>query len=221
MQLIEQEAILSTSYLPNIQYFSKFQLHKQVIIESHDTYLKQSYRNRCTIYASNGALDLSIPVIRPNGNKTLTKDVLIEYNTKWQVDHWRTIKSAYGNSPFFEIFEPELAYLYESKEKYLFDFNNKALTQIFNSIGTDVKIYHSKKYIEQNDSLLYDYRNSIHPKKRMQKPDAFFNQQPYFQVFAEKYGFIPNLSFIDLMFNEGPQALDICRKSISHPKVSG
>lgn len=216
MHLIEYDAVLSTAYLPNIQYFSKFFLHKKVYIETEDTYLKQSYRNRCTIFGSNGKLDLSIPVIRPNGNKTKTKDVLIEYDTKWQLDHWRAIKSAYGNSPFFEIFEPEMAHIFESKEKYLIDFNEIALYQLFMSLGIEIKTYKTQSYFEPDNSVSYDYRDSIHPKNRMQKTDPFFKQNTYFQVFAGKLGFIPNLSFIDLMFNEGPQAIDICKKSIIH-----
>lgn len=215
MQNIEQEVLLSTSYLPNIQYISKFLLNKNVTIEINDTYAKQSYRNRCTIYGSNGKLDLSIPVVRPNGNKTITKDILIDYDTKWQSDHWRAIKSAYGNSPFFEIFEPELVSLYEHKTKYLIDFNEKTLNQLFNSLGVTYTFSKTRQFTDKKNTLQYDYRDSIHPKKRLQQPDLLFKQKSYFQVFASKLGFIPNLSFIDLMFNEGSQAIDICKSCIS------
>jgi len=211
MKQIHEPVILSTAYFPNIQYISKFLLHTKVIVDIHETYPKQSYRNRCRIYGANGALNLSIPVIKPSGNETITKDIQIEYDTNWQKNHWRAIISAYGHSPFYEIFEEELHHLFHTKEKYLIDFNYKALMQVFYSLGVEFRIEYSKEYIK-HDSINYDYRDIIHPKSRMQKPDRHYNFQTYFQVFSDKHGFIPNLSFLDLIFNEGPQALEICRE---------
>jgi hypothetical protein len=208
---ISEPALLSTSYFPNIQYFSKLLLHRQVIVEIYETYQKQSYRNRCTIFGANGPMDLTIPVIKPNGNHTLTKDIEIEYETNWQQVHWKAIVSAYGHSPFFDIFEEELVHLFEKKEKFLIDFNHKILSQIQESLGIKFNIIFSENFVPVSDHQ-FDFRNSIHPKVRMVKPDNNFNPLPYFQVFANVFGNHTNLSFIDLMFNEGPQAIDICRK---------
>ena len=213
MRLISEPVLLSTAYLPNIQYFSKLLLHEKTIIEIHETYQKQSYRNRCAIFDANGLLDLTIPVIKPNGNRTLTKDILIEYETNWQAVHWRAIVSAYGHSPFFEIFEPELIHLFEKKEKFLIDFNLNILTQIQKSLGIEFNIDLSDSFIPFTNNP-FDFRNSIHPKERMMKPDSYFHPVAYFQVFSLEHGHKSNLSFIDLMFNEGPQSIDICKKSI-------
>jgi hypothetical protein len=184
-----------------------------VWIEIHETYQKQSYRNRCSIYGANGQLDLSIPVIKSNGNQTKTKDILIEYEMNWQMVHWRAIVSAYGHSPFFDIFEEELVHLFEKKEKFLIDFNQKLIHQLLESIGkTSPQMGYTTEFIKFGDDP-HDYRHFIHPKSQFQKVDPTYNPFPYFQVFSEKFGFSSNLSFIDLLFNEGPQAADICQKS--------
>jgi hypothetical protein len=210
---INLPVLLSTAYLPNIQYVSKILHYKKIIIDVHETYLKQSFRNRCQISSANGILDLSIPIIKPDGNKTKTKDIEIEYVTNWRQIHWRALVSAYKNSPFFEIFEEELAHIFVTKEKYLIDFNQKILQQLFNLLGATLQIEMSDNYITDKDSE-FDFRNSIHPKKRMQKSDPNFVPREYYQVFNKKMNFLPNLSFIDLMFNEGPQAIETCLSSI-------
>lgn len=215
MRQVTGSCLLSTAYFPNIQYVSKLLRHKKCWVDVHETYQKQSFRNRCTIFGANGKLDLSIPVVRPNGNQTKTKDIKIDYSTKWQLDHWRAIKSAYGNSPFFEIFEPELAYLFDKKVRFLVDFNQQALGQLFKSLGYAIQLEATNNFNEDFQPATFNYRDSIHPKKRMQKPDKYFEPISYFQTFREKHGFISNLSFIDLMVHEGPQAIDICLRSIS------
>ena len=217
MEKISEPAILSTAYLPNIQYLSKILLHHKVIIDIHETYLKQSYRNRCSIYGANGILPLSIPVIKVNGNHTKVKDILIDNDANWAHVHWGAIFSAYGNSPFFEIFEEEIVHLYKKKYKFLIDFNEAAMCQLFESLGFSHELNYSESFIEK-DQFKFDYRNSIHPKPQYQKEDKNFSSKNYFQVFSEKHGFKSNLSFIDLLFNEGSQAIYLCKECISSPK---
>lgn len=206
--------LLSTAYFPNIQYVSKLLLGQPIRIEANETFLKQSYRNRCTIATANGPADLCVPVKKPNGNKTITKDILVDYDTKWQQDHWRAIVSAYGNSPFFEVLEPEFAPIFEKKEKYLLDLNVNVLNLLFLSLGHIVQLELTDHYVVALDGFI-DYRNSIHPKKRMRVPDPRFSAIPYHQVFAQKHGFLDNLSFLDLLFNEGPQAIRITKCCIT------
>jgi hypothetical protein len=203
--------LLSTAYLPNIQYISKLLTHPGAQIEVWDTYQKQSYRNRTIIYGANGKQDLVIPVKRPNGNRTLTRDVILDYDMPWHQTHWKAIASAYKNSPFFDIFEPELKPCYLKKGKYLLDWNFQLLDILFEMTATDIQYTKTSSYYTMKDSNS-DFREFIHPKPRMHKKDTTFCPLPYFQVFAEKHGFIPNLSFIDLLFNEGPQAIYLCKK---------
>jgi len=207
-----KKILLSTAYLPNIQYLSKILSFEDVYIEVHDNYQKQSYRNRTTIYGANGPLDLVIPVKRPNGNNTLTKDVLLDYDMPWNETHWKALISAYKHSPFFEIFEEELKPLYKSKFKYLLEWNFYLLDSILHMIGQNKSYKKTSSYIVETDPSICDYRESIHPKGRMQKTDLHFSPLSYSQVFAEKHGYRENLSFVDLLFNEGAQAAYLCRK---------
>ena len=205
---------LSTAYLPPIQYISKFLISDDVQIDLEETFLKQSYRNRCTILGANGTQDLTIPVIKPDGNKTKSRDVQIEYRTNWQQVHWRAIVSAYNQSPFFEILEAEFAPLFEKKPTYLFDWNAMALELVGNSIEHRFKFNYTNSFIKPSEAK-NDFRNCISPKPRLQKPGETFNAFKYHQVFEERHGFVPNLSIIDLLFNEGPQTISICRNSIN------
>lgn len=211
----ENKILLSTAYLPNIQYFSKLLSYQDVSIEVWDNYQKQSYRNRTSIYGANGKQDLIIPVKRPQGNDTKTRDVELDYDMPWQQVHWKALRSAYKHSPFFDIFEPELAPVFQKKFKYLLDWNFTLLNTMLTMTGFSTTYTKTKEYIYPDENT-YDYRESIHPKKRMQIPDPNFSPFPYFQVFGEKHGFISNLSFIDLLFNEGPQAIYLCKKFIKN-----
>jgi hypothetical protein len=208
------EIILSSAYLPNIQYFSKLLGGNKVSIETHDNYQKQSFRNRSIILSANGPLNLVIPVIKTKGNNTATKEILIDHDNPWQQIHWKAIVSAYKHSPFFDIFEPELQPLYLRKEKYLLDWNFYILDQILSISGIEKKYVLTNSYQQNPEKDILDLRESIHPKERLQTIDLQFNPVPYHQVFANKFGFTPNLSFIDLLFNEGPQAEFICKKGI-------
>ena len=192
--------LLSTAYLPPLTYFVKIINCNNIVIEHFETYPKQTYRNRCEIYSANGMLSLTIPVIKPNGNHTLTKDIEISNVNNWQKIHWRAIESAYSSSPFFMYYRDLFYPFYEKKYKYLLDFNNSLLELILKILKIAVNINTTLKFEKQpNDTK--DMRNAIHPKKAT---DAYFEQMPFYtQVFHDKYGFLSNLSIIDLLFNEG------------------
>ena len=213
MQQISQQVILSTAYFPPIQYVSKLFLHTNVVVDIHETFLKQSYRNRCTILSANGKLDLIIPVIKPNGNKTQTKDIQIDHKDNWKHVHWQAIVSAYKQSPFFEFFEEELISLFSQTHNYLIDWNMECMKVLFSCLDEQFTLSFSEKYLEEGQ---YDFRDSISPKPRLQKEDVNFRPEPYYQTFIDKFEFQENLSILDLIFNEGPQALFICRKSNTH-----
>lgn len=206
--------ILSTAYLPPIQYIAKIVSNDNVVIEVNETYSKQSYRNRCVIASCNGLLSLSIPVIKTNGNNTITKDVKIDNSTNWQKNHWKAIESAYRKSAYYEFVEDLLTPFFNKKEQFLIDFNGKILDELLKFIGTCKLLTRSNQFIKNYPGNIDDSRNSIHPKLQFQDFDKKFQPVPYFQVFNDKFSFQPNLSIIDLLFNEGLNSSRIIESSI-------
>ena len=205
--------LLSTAYFAPVQYFTKFLLSGKIIIEVHETFPKQTYRNRCVIYGANGKQSLVIPVKKINGNRTKTADILIDYNTDWRKNHVRAIESAYKHSPFFEFYEDIIMPFYKIQEKRLVEFNMKLLNTLLQLLEIKVTVIMSERYFKTSNSF-NDYRVSIHPKKQKQESDPYFIQKNYIQVFSDKHGFKENLSIIDLLFNEGPNARNILMHSI-------
>ncbi|MDD4149885.1 MAG: WbqC family protein [Bacteroidales bacterium] len=207
------KAILNTAYFPNIQYLSKFVLYDEISIEQMDTYAKQTYRNRFVIASSNGQLSLTIPVVK--NNRTITKDILIDYSEDWQKKQNRAILSAYKNSAFYDHYFPELEHFFLKKEKFLIDLNMKILDNLLNTIGIQ-KNYKITDAYNKNTTDTIDLRDKIHPKLSKNIYDANFEPAEYYQVFSERHGFIPNLCILDLLFNEGPMTLskiqETCKK---------
>ncbi|HXD92053.1 MAG TPA: WbqC family protein [Bacteroidia bacterium] len=193
--------ILSTAYLPPVAYFKKIKDAASVYIEKHEHYLKQSYRNRCNIFGANGVLSLSIPVINKHDKEIIT-DTKISYVEKWQQQHWRTIESAYRNSPYFIYYADALKPFYQKKYTFLFDFNTELLQLLINNFKLNAEIKFSEAFEKSNS--LEDFRYSIHPKNEI----VAIEFKPYSQLFNEKFPFVPNLSSIDLLFNAGPHAKD-------------
>ena len=200
------EAYLSTAYLGNVQYFSKLANAEVLYLEQNEHYQKQSYRNRCCIMGANGMLTLVIPVEREHGKKMPIRDVKIDYSEAWQQNHWRAMLSAYSSSPFFEYYADDIRPFYEEKKTYLFDYNLQLTELMLDLLSLSTNIVLTDTYQAEVKYLQHDYRQSINPKKRLAKPDACFNPTSYFQVFSQRFDFTPNLSIVDLLFNEGPAA---------------
>jgi hypothetical protein len=206
-------AVLSTAYLGPVQYFTKIALYRKVYIEQHETYLKQSYRNRCYICGANGRIALVVPVKRTAGNFTKTKDILVDYDTGWQRIHWNSIVSSYRSSPFFEYYEDNLRPFFITKEKRLLDLNQKMLRLIIELLGIDIEILLTGSF-KKHYNAEADLRLAINPKKRLAGDDSRFIARGYGQVFMERHGFLPNLSIVDLLFNEGPNSGNIIMQCI-------
>jgi hypothetical protein len=195
--IISNTVVFSTAYLPPVEYFSYLNKYKSINIDVFEYYIKQTYRNRCCIYTTNGKLALSIPVKKVDGNHTRVKDIEIDYSQPWQKLHWRAIESAYNSSPFFLYYRDGLEPFYQHKYRFLIDLNNNMLAILCNVAGIKTEILYSARYVEPKP-LLTDMRNAFSPKKQ-----SSLVYKEYKQVFDEKHGFMPNLSIIDLLFNEG------------------
>ena len=204
--------LLPSTYLGNIQFFSKFLLNEPVIIEQFDSYQKQTFRNRATILAANGPLNLTIPVVKASNKKTLVKEVRIDYDTKWQANHWRSILSAYNKTPFLEYYIDDLAPFYEQRYEFLIDFNTELMNTLLENLEIEPNYTLSNDFIPFENNQL-DFRNIISPKNKT-VADHRFTAQKYTQVFESKFGFVENLSVLDLLFHCGPEASIILEESI-------
>ncbi len=203
---------LTSAYLAPVQYYSLL-AQKQCIIEQHDHFVKQTYRNRCNILSANGVLSLSVPIIKIHHTKSAMRDVRIDYTEAWQRMHYRTIMAAYANSPFYLYYIDDLMPFFEKRETFLFDLNQKLQNVVTGLIGFNTKTSYSDAYLEPHPFTANDLREIIHPKRRFETTDAGFSPKRYTQVFADRFGFVPNLSVLDLLFNCGPEALAVLKAS--------
>ncbi|MDL2290083.1 WbqC family protein [Paludibacteraceae bacterium OttesenSCG-928-F17] len=203
-----KDICLTSAYLAPVEYFAFILKANAVFIEQYDNYIKQTYRNRCCIMTANGVMDLIIPVDKPSGEKVLTKDIRISQQTDWQTLHWRAIESAYNSTPFFEYYKDDFIVFYQKKWVFLADFNQAIQNKVFELIDVEPKIYHTSEYQDVLPENILDLREKIHPKK-----ETVSNSFPeYYQVFAQKFGFTPNLSIIDLLFNMGNESILVLQK---------
>ena len=195
--------LLSTAYLPSISYMAMCSVSSKASIESCENYVKQSFRNRTQIASSNGILDLIIPIEKSNGSKTHIKDIKIMYAEQWNKQHIHAINSAYKSSPFFEFYADDFMPIIEKQFTFLWDLNLELLKAFSKIIPLQCEFVETNQFLEIQSQNAEDYRYVITPKKQL--PKEIFDD--YYQVFNYKYGFIPNLSIIDLISNVGPDSI--------------
>ena len=230
------KALLSSTYFGPIQWYQKLNRYDECLIERHESFIKQTYRNRMLIPTTNGPLSLTIPT---NHNTSLAmKDIRISDHANWRHVHWNALLSAYGESPFFEYYQDDIRPFYEKKYEFLFDFNMEITEKMIELLDIRPKISVTNEYIQseelkvkseefnglanhkvQSSNLkvqskevqskevqsIVDFREAIRPKKPL--PDAEFESKRYYQVYEQKFGFQPNMSILDLLFNEGNEAI--------------
>lgn len=174
-----------------------------VLVEACENYQKQSYRNRCRIYAAGGPETLQIPVCHTDSR--LIRDIRIDYSREWLHQHRYAIVSAYRSSPFFEYYWDDIETILNSRPEFLFDLNLKLTECISSLMNLRVDFGTTTEFlIPSEPAASNDLRYAIHPKKGSES--SLFTFREYYQVFSAKHGFIPDLSILDLLFHEGPQA---------------
>ncbi|HCM76171.1 MAG TPA: hypothetical protein DIS90_07300 [Cytophagales bacterium] len=205
------KALLDLHYLPSLEYFTAMMKYDEIIIEKHEQYVKQSFRNRCYINTANGILKLVVPVTAKHG-KALVKDVRIDKSSKWQNVHWRAIESAYGKSAFYEHYAEDLHQILYDNYDFLYDLNLDLLSFCLQSMQLSVPMTESTTFEKIPTVQICDLRSMINAKIAHSERN-FYVPVPYVQVFGNK--FAPNLSLIDLLFCEGPNSIQIIKASVN------
>jgi len=203
-------ALFSTAWFGPILYYALFKRADKRLIEGAENYIKQTYRNRCIIATANGPMTLSLPVKSSSAAKTTIKDVKLSNHGDWQRMHWHSIESAYNSSPFFEYYADDIRPFFEKKERWLFDYNEEIRNKICDLIGIEKDVETTKEYncvLTSYVSEFLDLRDAIRPKSKRLKDLEKNIIKPYYQVFDLKFGFLPNLSILDLLFNMGPESI--------------
>lgn len=202
-------SLLSTAYLPPVEYFFAAANSGKVLLEQCESYCKQSYRNRCNILSASGPEALSVPVVKVERDCRAVRDVRIDYDGQWLLRHKRALEAAYNSSAFFEYYRDDIFRVLDSRPKFLFDLNLELFETLLNLLEIKVSIELTQEYETQRSDAA-DLRNRIHPKwKGSNLMEEYGFRRPWFQVFGEKgrQSFVPNLSVIDLLSAEGPDAL--------------
>jgi len=192
--------LFTTAYFPSIGYMARFLKEDAPVIEVWETYHKQTYRNRCRVMTANGVESLSVPVVKVNGNHTMTKDMVISPIEPWQHTHSRCLESAYKAAPYFDHYYDYIKPIFEGHFERLIELNDTVLQAVLKMLKVNKEIIHTTDYIRETEN---DLREVFSPKKPLNA--SLF--PVYYQVFSEKFPFAADLSVLDLIFNVGPEAV--------------
>lgn len=212
--------LLTTAYFPPIEYLAAIanecrfnpgmtEVEPAVVyIEACEHYVKQSWRNRCRFYAADGAQTLNFPVRHEDFGKPISQ-MRIDWKTDWLTRHERAIISAYRTSPYFEYYQDELFAILDSRPELMLDFNTQILKFFLRKTGipADIRFTSEWEAVTIDGHKVTDLREAIHPKRPNTILKDLGLERPYWQVFSPKHGFIPGLSIMDLLFNEGPDSI--------------
>ena len=229
------KALLSSTYFGPIQWYQKLNRYDECLIERHESFIKQTFRNRMVIATTNGPLSLTIPT---NHDTSMSmKDIRISDHANWRHVHWNALLSAYGESPFFEYYQDDIRPFYEKRYDFLFDFNMEVMEKMIELLDIRPHVKVTDEYFPKGSNLseelrakseesnsfasdeanhksqisnlksqsIVDFRDAIRPKKPLLDPE--FHPERYYQVYEQKHGFLPNMSILDLLFNEGNEAI--------------
>ncbi|RKW12970.1 MAG: hypothetical protein D8H93_14120 [Capnocytophaga sp.] len=199
------KALLHPTYFPTIASFSLL-VKEPCLLEVSDNYQKQTYRNRTYIYGANGKQILTVPILHTGGEtgRQLYKEVRVDNQVAWQKLHWKTLQTAYRTTPYFEYYEDKIAPIFTQKHDFLLDLNLRTIEAVLDCLHIDVSWEQTTAYHSTYDGVT-DYRYLTDAKAAYE-----VSQEPYYQIFSDKHGFIPNLSILDLLFHEGNKSIVNC-----------
>lgn len=195
--------VFSTAYLPPIAYVAKALQYTELLIESKETFPKQTYRNRAEIMTAGGVRTLTVPVIRDNHSRT--EEVGIDYKERWNIIHLRTLAAAYSASPYYLYYKDDLETLLTKRYEKLMELNEAIMKWILRLLKADCRLQQTEDYQKVYEE---DFRNTFSPKH----PYPTEGMESYYQVFSDRHPFTPNLSIIDLLMNLGPEAKDYLKR---------
>jgi len=198
--MTSRSLLLSSSYFPPVHYMALAANADKLFIEKEENYIKQSYRNRCSILSANGPLTLSVPVLLGSFHKTPIKDIRIDYSKRWQQIHIGAIMSSYRSSPYYEYYFEKIKDVIIRGDEFLLDLNMNSLEVVRRLTGITSEIEYTGEFKEAISST-DDFRYTISPKTRDEEKKYIFSE--YQQVFSDRFKFVPGLSIIDLIFNCG------------------
>ena len=210
-----ERVFLSTAYLAPVSYYVQFLRFGQVCVERYEHYQKQSYRNRCHIVGANGVLPLSVPIVKPDSPDTPVCDIRVSDHGNWRHLHWNAIVSAYNSTPYFEYYQDDFAPFFEKVPTFLFDFNEQLRETVCGLLDIRPHMAYTDSYRREALPQEEDFREAIHPKRKGDDTRLGFHPAPYYQVFSQKFGFVADMSILDLLFNMGPESVIVLRESIS------
>lgn len=191
-------ALLSSTFFGPVQWYQKLNRYDDVLIEHCDSYVKQTYRNRCLIATTNGVQALTVPTAH-------SEDIRISDHGNWRHQHWQALTSAYGDSPFFQYYEDDLRPFFTERWEFLYDFNEAIRQKMCELLDIHPTVAFTTSYQKSAPLGCRDFREAINPKHPLPDPD--FEPRRYYQVYEGKHGFLPNLSILDLLFNMGPESV--------------
>lgn len=205
---------LSSAYLPPVQYFCKLMAFGNAVVEQYDHYAKQTYRNRCLIAGPDGPLALTVPIVKPDRPKCFLRDIRISEHGHWRHLHWNALESAYNHTPYFEYYKDDFRPFYDERRyEFLTDFNEALCRLMCELAGLHPTLTRTTEFRAEREPCEADFRDRIHPKRDYRTDDPHFRPVPYYQVFQERLGFLPNLSMVDLLFNMGPESILVLQQS--------
>lgn len=202
--------IIDLQLFPSVDYIKEFAKSENILISSCEWMQKRTFRNRYIVSGANGLIALTIPIVGGREKKQLYKDVKIDFSENWQDRHWKTLQSAYNKSPYFEYYSYDLHSFFTQKEEYLFSFNYKILVWLLKVLKINCLVEvnedfydNSKDYINLSNKFL---PNTVISQEQNWKPK-------YPQVFEDRFGFLPNLSILDMLFCVGPDTYNLLKNN--------